>query len=55
MSMDATGKTEYRCKVCGALAAVNDDQSVTRTCEHNGAPMIANLKATLYGKSRVAG
>ena len=46
--------TQYTCKECGAKIERKGDE-FQRDCDHKGAGIIASLKATATGESRVAG
>jgi len=46
--------TTYKCKECGAEVKMVEGELV-RTCEHKGAPILANLTAHATGESKVAG
>jgi len=39
------------CSQCGAPAVVENGQ-VIRSCDHNSAAVIVELKATVYGESK---
>lgn len=41
----------YSCSVCGKPVTLNDDNSLSRECEHNDATVIADMSATVYGTS----
>ena len=46
--------TLYTCKACGAPASVANG-TVTRTCAHTTAGVLASIKATATGKSSTGG
>lgn len=45
--------TEFTCKECGAKIEQKGDEFI-RSCSHKEAGIIASLKATATGESRVA-
>lgn len=42
----------YSCSVCGKPVLMINGQAV-RVCEHEGKAVVADLKATVYGQSKV--
>jgi hypothetical protein len=46
--------TTYECKECGAEVRLVDGELV-RTCDHEHAPILANMTAHATGEAKVAG
>lgn len=44
--------TQYECKTCGAMVAPGKDGEMYRSCEHKDHPIIASLRATVYGEGK---
>jgi hypothetical protein len=48
--MEQISKSPYICSGCGKAVIVTEEE-IIRICEHNDAPVIANLSATCYSLS----
>lgn len=44
-----TPKTRFRCAECSTPAQVLQDGKIVRRCDHETAPVVAEVAATVYG------
>jgi hypothetical protein len=42
------------CKECGAPVKVDDDDNLQRTCDHESAPVIAEMAADCFGQASLS-
>jgi len=43
-----------RCKECGAPVTVDEDETLHRSCEHETAPVIAEMVADCFGQAKLS-
>jgi hypothetical protein len=43
----------YTCKECGLVVIVTREGEIIRACPHDNATVIATMKGTVYGESKV--